>query len=154
MLTQLAEHELVPESWGGDTIVVEMSAQQNVGIDDLLDQLLAVAELEELTANPTGRAKGIVLEANLDTGRGPVATVLVDKGTLKVGDPIVAGGAWGRVRAMIDDKGKQIKEAGPSMPVQVLGLSERARTPATSSAPPTTRRRRRPSARPASSVSA
>jgi translation initiation factor IF-2 len=122
VLTQLAEYELVPESWGGDTIVVEMSAQQNVGVDELLDQLLAVAELEELTANPAGRAKGIVLEANLDTGRGPVATVLVDKGTLKVGDPIVAGGAWGRVRAMIDDKGQQIKEAGPSMPVQVLGL--------------------------------
>ncbi len=113
VLTQLAEYELVPEAWGGDTIVVEMSAQQNVGVDELLDQLLAVAELEELTANPAGRAKGIVLEANLDTGRGPVATVLVDKGTLKVGDPIVAGGAWGRVRAMIDDKGQQIKEAGP-----------------------------------------
>jgi translation initiation factor IF-2 len=119
---QLAEHELVPESWGGDTIVVEMSAQQNLGIDDLLAQLVVVAELEELTANPTGRAKGIVLEANLDTGRGPVATILVDKGTLRVGDPIVAGGAWGRVRAMIDDKGRQIKEAGPSTPVQVLGL--------------------------------
>ncbi|MGZ4678522.1 MAG: translation initiation factor IF-2, partial [Ilumatobacteraceae bacterium] len=85
VLAQLAEHELVPESWGGDTIVVEMSASQNLGIDDLLEQLLAVAELEELTANPTGRAKGIVLEANLDTGRGPVATILVDKGTLKVG---------------------------------------------------------------------
>jgi translation initiation factor IF-2 len=122
VLTQLAEHELVPEAWGGDTIVVEMSAQQDLGIDDLLDQLVAVAEVEELTANETGRAKGIVLEANLDTGRGPVATVLVDKGTLKVGDPIVAGGSWGRVRAMIDDKGNQVKEAGPSMPVQVLGL--------------------------------
>ena len=125
VLTQLAEHELVPEAWGGDTIVVEMSAQQDLGIDDLLDQLLAVAEIEELTANQTGRAKGIVLEANLDTGRGPVATVLVDKGTLKVGDPIVAGGSWGRVRAMIDDKGNQVKEAGPSMPVQVLGSAER-----------------------------
>jgi translation initiation factor IF-2 len=122
VLTQLAEYELVPESWGGDTIVVEMSAQQNLGIDDLLEQLAAVAEVEELSANPTGRAKGVVLEANLDKGRGPVATVLVDKGTLKVGDPIVAGGAWGRVRAMIDDKGQQIKEAGPSTPVQVLGL--------------------------------
>ncbi|MFZ9231830.1 MAG: translation initiation factor IF-2, partial [Ilumatobacteraceae bacterium] len=120
---QLAEQELVPESWGGDTICVEMSAQQNLGVDDLIEQLTLVAEVEELTANPTGRAKGVVLEANLDTGRGPVATILVDKGTLKVGDPIVAGGAWGRVRAMIDDKGKQIKEAGPSTPVQVLGLS-------------------------------
>jgi translation initiation factor IF-2 len=123
VMAQLSEHQLVPESWGGDTITVEMAAAQNLGVDDLLAQLLVVAELEELTANPTGRAKGIVLEANLDTGRGPVATVLVDKGTLKVGDPIVAGAAWGRVRAMIDDQGRQIKEAGPSTPVQVLGLS-------------------------------
>ena len=124
VLPQLAEHGLVPESWGGDTIVVEMSALQDLGIDDLLEQLLVVAELEELTANPDGRAKGVVLEANLDIGRGPVATVLVDKGTLKVGDPIVAGAAWGRVRALIDDKGEQVKEAGPSTPVQVLGLSD------------------------------
>ncbi len=122
VLSQLAEYELVPESWGGDTIVVEMSAQQNLGIDDLLEQLAAVAEIEELTANPTGRAKGVVLEANLDVGRGPVATILVDKGELKVGDPIVAGGAWGRVRAMIDDKGNPVTSAGPSTPVQVLGL--------------------------------
>ena len=122
VLSQLAEHELVPESWGGDTIVVEMAAQQGLGIDEILDQLLLVAELEELTANPTGRAKGVVLEANLDVGRGPVATVLVDKGELKVGDPIVAGAAWGRVRAMINDKGEQVKSAGPSTPVQVLGL--------------------------------
>ena len=123
VLTQLAEYELVPEAWGGDTIVVEMSAQQNLGIDDLLEQLTVVAELEDLTANPTGRAKGVVLEANLDIGRGPVATVLVDKGTLKVGDPIVAGAAWGKVRALINERGEQIKEAGPSTPVQVLGLS-------------------------------
>ena len=122
-LSAVAEQNLIPEAWGGDTIVVEMSAQQGLGIDDLLDQLLVVAEVEELTANPNGRAKGFVLEAQLDVGRGPVATVLVDKGTLKVGDPIVAGAAWGRVRAMIDDKGQQIKEAGPSTPVQVLGLS-------------------------------
>jgi translation initiation factor IF-2 len=123
VLTQLAEHELVPESWGGDTIVVEMSATQDLGIDDLLDQLIVVAELEDLQANPTGRAKGIVLEANLDKGRGPVATILVDKGELKIGDPIVAGASWGRVRAMIDDKGNMVKVAGPSMPVEVLGLS-------------------------------
>ena len=123
VMNQLSEQGLVPESWGGDTIMVEMSALQNLGIDDLLEQLTVVAELEELTANPQGRAKGIVLEANLDTGRGPVATVLVDKGTLKVGDPIVAGAAWGSVRALIDDQGQQVKEAGPSAPVQVLGLS-------------------------------
>ena len=123
VLTQLAEYELVPEAWGGDTIVVEMSAQQNLGIDDLLEQLNVVAELEELTANPQGRAKGVVLEANLDIGRGPVATVLVDKGTLKVGDPIVAGAAWGKVRALINERGEQVKEAGPSTPVQVLGLA-------------------------------
>jgi translation initiation factor IF-2 len=123
VLAQLAEHELVPESWGGDTIVVEMAANQGLGIDDLLEQLAAVAEVEELTANPEGRAKGIVLEAQLDTGRGPVATILVDKGTLKVGDPIVAGAAWGKVRAMVDSNGEQVKEAGPSTPVQVLGLS-------------------------------
>jgi translation initiation factor IF-2 len=123
VLAELAERELVPEAWGGDTIVVEMSALENLGIDDLLDQLIVVAELEELTANPTGRAKGVVLEANLDVGRGPVATVLVDKGELKIGDPIVAGAAWGRVRAMVDDQGNQVKVAGPSTPVQVLGLS-------------------------------
>jgi translation initiation factor IF-2 len=123
VLAELAEQQLVPEAWGGDTIVVEMSAVQDLGIDDLLDQLNVVAELEELTANPTGRAKGIVLEAYLDVGRGPVATILVDKGELHVGDPIVAGAAWGRVRAMIDDNGEQIKTAGPSTPVQVLGLS-------------------------------
>ena len=122
VLAQLAEHELVPEAWGGDTIVVEMAAAQNIGVDEMLEQLLVVAELEELTANPSGRAKGVVLEANLDIGRGPVATILVDKGELKVGDPIVAGAAWGRVRAMIDDKGQQVKSAGPSTPVQVLGL--------------------------------
>jgi len=123
VLSQLAEYELVPESWGGDTIVVEMSALNGLGVDDLIEQLQVVAELEELTANPTGRAKGIVIEAQLDKGRGPVATVLVDKGELKVGDPIVAGAAWGKVRAMINDKGEQVKVAGPSMPVQVLGLS-------------------------------
>jgi len=123
VLTQLAEHELVPEAWGGDTIVVEMSALQGIGVDELIEQLQVVAELEELTANPTGRAKGIVIEAQLDKGRGPVATVLVDKGELNVGDPIVAGAAWGRVRAMINDKGEQVKTAGPSTPVQVLGLS-------------------------------
>ena len=121
---QLSEHGLVPEEWGGDTIMVEISALQGLGIDDLLEQVLVVAEVEELVANPEGRARGVVLEANLDVGRGPVATVLVQRGTLRVGDPIVAGAAWGRVRALIDDKGDTIKEALPSTPVQVLGLDE------------------------------
>ena len=124
VLTQLAEYELVPESWGGDTIVVEMSALKGDGVDEMIEQLQVVAELEELQANPNGRAKGIVIEAQLDKGRGPVATILVDKGTLNVGDPIVAGGTWGKVRAMINDKGEQVKSAGPSTPVQVLGLSD------------------------------
>jgi translation initiation factor IF-2 len=123
VLAGLAEQQLTPESWGGDTIVVEMSAQQGLGIDDLLEQLTVVAELEDLQANPTGRAKGVVVEAQLEVGRGPVATVLIDKGTLQVGDPIVAGAAWGKVRALIDDKGEQIESAGPSTPVQILGLS-------------------------------
>jgi translation initiation factor IF-2 len=121
---QLSEHGLVPEEWGGETIMVEVSALQNLGVDDLLEQLLVVADIEELVANPEGRAQGVVLEAELDKGRGPVATVLVERGTLRVGDPMVAGAAWGRVRALIDDKGDNVKEASPSMPVQVLGLSE------------------------------
>ena len=120
----VAEHGLVPEAWGGETIFQEVSALQNIGIDELLDQLVLVAEVEDLRASPEGRASGVVLEANLDIGRGPVATVLVQRGTLKVGDPMVAGAAWGRVRALINDRGENVKEAGPSMPVQVLGLSE------------------------------
>jgi translation initiation factor IF-2 len=124
VLTQLAEHELVPESWGGDTIVNEISALQDIGIDELLESLFVVADLEDLRASPEGRARGVVLEANLDVGRGPVATVIVQRGTLKVGDPMVAGAAVGRVRAIIDDQGNQISEALPSTPVQVLGLSE------------------------------
>ncbi|MBW3644892.1 MAG: translation initiation factor IF-2 [Actinobacteria bacterium] len=121
---QLSEHGLVPEEWGGDTVMVEISALQNLGIDDLLENLAVVAELEDLRANPEGRSYGVVLEANLDIGRGPVATVLVQRGLLKVGDPMVAGPAWGRVRALIDDRGDQVKEAGPGVPVQVLGLSD------------------------------
>ena len=123
VMAQLAEQQLTPEAWGGDTIVVEMSAQSGLGVDEMLEQLAVVAEVNELEANPTGRAKGIVLEAQLDVGRGPVATVLVDKGTLKVGDPMVAGAAWGKVRAIINSRGEQVKEAGPSTPVQILGLS-------------------------------
>jgi len=124
VLAQLAERDLVPEAWGGDTIVCMISALEGIGIDELLDNLLVVAELEDLRANPEGRAKGVVLEAKLESGRGPVATVLVQRGTLRVGDPLVAGAAWGRVRALINDKGEQVKAAGPSMPVQVLGLNE------------------------------
>ena len=124
VMSQLAERELVPESWGGDTIVAEISALQGLGIDELLESLLLVAEVEDLRASPDGRAQGSVLEAHLDIGRGPVATVLVQHGTLKVGDPMVAGPAWGRVRALINDQGEQVKEAGPSVPVQVLGLSD------------------------------
>ena len=121
---QLSELGLVPEEWGGDTVMVEISALQNLGIDDLLENLAVVAELEDLRANPEGRSYGVVLEANLDIGRGPVATVLVQRGLLKVGDPMVAGPAWGRVRALIDDRGDHVKEAGPGVPVQVLGLSD------------------------------
>ena len=124
VLSQLTEHDLIPESFGGDTITQEVSALQNIGIDELLDQIILVAELEELHADPEDRASGVVLEANLDIGRGPVATVLVQEGTLRVGDPMVTGAAWGRVRALINDKGENVKEAGPSTPVQVLGLSE------------------------------
>ena len=124
VLAQLADRGLVPESWGGDTIVCMISALQGTGIDELLENLLVVAELEDLRANTHGRARGVVLEAKLDAGRGPVATVLVQRGTLKVGDPLVAGAAWGRVRALINDLGEPVKEAGPSTPVQVLGLSD------------------------------
>ncbi len=124
VLQQLAERGLVPEAWGGDTIAVEVSALQGTGIDDLLEQLSLVAEVEELVSTPEGRARGVVLEANLEAGRGPVATVIVQRGTLRVGDPVVAGAAWGRVKALVDDRGDQVKEALPSMPVQVLGFSE------------------------------
>ena len=120
----VAEQGLVPEAWGGETIYCEMSALTGQGIEELLDQLLLVAEVEELRASPEGRAGGVVLESNLDIGRGPVATVLVQRGTLRVGDPMVAGAAWGRVRALLDDRGQSVDSAPPSTPVQVLGLSE------------------------------
>ncbi len=123
-MQQLADQGLVPEQWGGDVIMVEVSALQRLGIDDLLEQVLLVAELEELVANPEGRARGVVLEANLDVGRGPVATVIVEKGTLRVSDIVVAGAAWGRVRALLDDRGDAVKEALPSTPVQVLGFGD------------------------------
>ena len=124
VLQQLSDHGLVPEKWGGDTITVEISALQGLGIEDLLEQVLLVAELAELSARPSGRATGTVLEANLEVGRGPVATVMVQSGLLRVGDPVVAGAAFGKVKALINDQGKQIKSAGPSTPVQILGFSE------------------------------
>jgi translation initiation factor IF-2 len=124
VLQQISEHGLVPEKWGGDTICVEVSALKSLGIDELLEQVLLVAELEELVARPSGRAVGTVLEANLEVGRGPVATVMIQDGLLRVGDPVVAGAGWGKVKALINDKGEQIKSAGPSTPVQILGFSE------------------------------
>ncbi len=121
---QLSEHGLVPESWGGDTIVVEVSALASTGIESLLEQILVVAEVEELKANPDVPARAVVLEANLDTGRGPVATVIVQAGTLRIGDYVVAGSAWGRVKALVSDLGENVKEAPPAMPVRLLGFSK------------------------------
>ncbi|MGB9792089.1 MAG: translation initiation factor IF-2, partial [Thermacetogeniaceae bacterium] len=121
---QLAEHGLVPEEWGGDTICVPVSAKTGEGLDQLLEMILLVAEMEELKANPNRPARGTVIEAKLDKGRGPVATVLIQKGTLEVGDYVIAGTAHGRVRAMLDFKGRRIKKATPSTPVEILGLSE------------------------------
>jgi translation initiation factor IF-2 len=121
---QLTEYGLVVEEWGGDTICVPVSALKKEGIDELLEMILLVAEVSELKANPDRLALGTIIEARLDKGRGPVATVLVQRGTLRVGDPIIAGTAWGRVRAMMNDRGVTVKEAGPSTPVEVLGFSE------------------------------
>ena len=121
---ELTQYELVPEEWGGDTICVPVSALTGKGIDDLLENVLLVAEMKELKANPDRRAKGIVIEAKLDRGRGPVATVLVQNGTLKAGDIVIAGSAVGRVRAMVSDNGSNIKKAGPSVPVEIVGLDE------------------------------
>lgn len=121
---QLSEYGLIPEEWGGDTVFVNVSAKKKIGIDHLLEMILLVADLMELKANPNRPARGRVIEAKLDKGRGPVATVLIQKGTLKVGDYVVVGNTWGRVRAMMDDKGQRIKEAGPSMPVEILGLED------------------------------
>lgn len=121
---ELTEQGLVPEEWGGDTICVEVSAKKGTNIDKLLEMVLLVAEMRELKANPDRPAKGTVIESKLDKGRGPVATVLVQNGTLRVGDIVVAGTAVGHVRAMNDDKGRSVKKAGPSIPVEILGLSE------------------------------
>ncbi|NCC78722.1 MAG: translation initiation factor IF-2 [Clostridia bacterium] len=121
---ELTEYGLVAEEWGGDTICVPVSAKQKIGIDDLLEMVLLTAEVEELKADPNRKAAGTVVESELDKGRGPVATLLVQKGTLNVGDSILVGTTYGRIRAMFDDKGKKINSAGPSIPVEILGLSE------------------------------
>ncbi|MEK6992314.1 translation initiation factor IF-2 [Paenibacillus sp. FSL K6-1566] len=121
---ELTEYELVPEEWGGDTIFVNVSAKQRMGLEDLLEMILLVAEVNEYKANPDKRARGTVIEAELDKGRGPVARILVQHGTLKVGDAFVAGNCFGRIRAMVNDKGRRLKEAGPSTPVEITGLTE------------------------------
>lgn len=124
VMQELTEHGLVPEAWGGDTIFVPMSAKKGEGIDELLEMILLVSEVEEYKANSNKLATGTVIEAQLDKGRGPVATLLVQNGTLKIGDPIVVGTAFGRVRAMVNDMGRRVKDAGPSTPVEITGLNE------------------------------
>ncbi|MEG0318739.1 MAG: translation initiation factor IF-2 [Niameybacter sp.] len=121
---ELADQGLLVEDWGGETICVPVSALKGEGLENLLEMVLLVAEMNNYKANPNCKARGTIIEAQLDKGRGPVATVLVQRGMLKVGDPIVAGTAYGRIRAMVDDKGRQVKKAGPSTPVEILGLSE------------------------------
>jgi len=120
---ELSEHQLIPEDWGGSTVFCPVSAKTGEGIDNLLEMVLLTADVLELRANPNRKARGLVIEAQLDKGRGPVATVLVQKGTLKVGQPIACGSCYGKIRAMIDDQGRRVKEAGPSTPVEILGLS-------------------------------
>ena len=121
---ELSEYELIPEDWGGTTICVPVSAHTKEGIQDLLEMILLTAEVKELKANPNRKARGLVIEAQLDKGKGPVATVLVQKGTLHVGDNVAVGPCHGKVRAMMDDKGRRVKEAGPSTPVEILGLND------------------------------
>jgi len=121
---ELTNYELVPEEWGGDTIFVNLSAKQRTNLEGLLEMILLVAEVNEYRANPDKRARGTVIEAELDKGRGPVARILVQHGTLRVGDAFVAGNCFGRVRAMVNDKGRRLKEAGPSTPVEITGLTE------------------------------
>lgn len=121
---ELSEYELIPEDWGGSTIFVPISAHTRQGIDDLLEMILLTAEVLELKANPKRNARGIVIEAELDKGRGAVASILVQKGTLRVGDSVVVGSAYGKVRAMTDDRGRRVKEAGPSTPVEIIGLND------------------------------
>ncbi len=124
VMQELTEHGLVPEAWGGDAIFVPISAKHGEGIDSLLEMILLVSEVEEYKANPNRSAIGTVIEAQLDKGRGPVATLLVQNGTLKIGDPIVVGNTFGRVRAMVNDLGRRVKEAGPSTPVEITGLND------------------------------
>ena len=121
---QLTEHDLIPEEWGGDTVIVPISAKTGMGLDDLLEMVILTAEVQELKANPNRRAKGTVIEARLDKNRGPIATLLVQNGTLKQGDIVIAGTAVGRVRVMTNDKGRTVKTAGPSVPVEITGLAE------------------------------
>ncbi|MBD2870694.1 translation initiation factor IF-2 [Paenibacillus sp. IB182493] len=121
---EMTEYELVPEEWGGDTIFVEVSAKQRIGLENLLEMILLVAEVNDYKANPDKRARATVIEAELDKGKGPVARILVQHGTLKIGDAFVAGNCFGRVRAMVNDKGRRLKEAGPSTPVEITGLTE------------------------------
>ena len=124
VLTQLTEHDLVPSEWGGETEVCRISAKTGEGIDELLEVVIMTAELAELRANPNRAAKGTVIEARLDKSRGPIATLLVQNGTLNHGDIIIAGTAVGRVRVMTNDRGERISEAGPSVPVEIAGMSE------------------------------
>ncbi|MGA9372788.1 MAG: translation initiation factor IF-2, partial [Solirubrobacterales bacterium] len=120
--TELAQHELNPEEWGGDTVFADVSAKTKDGLDNLIDMILLVTDLEELSANPDAQASGTVVESRLDPGRGPVTGVLVQRGTLRIGDAVVAGPVWGKVRAMLDDKGDRVQQATPGMPVEVLGF--------------------------------
>jgi translation initiation factor IF-2 len=123
VMQELSDLELLPESWGGETIYVNVSAKEKTNIDQLLEMILLQAEVLDLKANPNKRARGAVVEARLDKGRGPITTVLVQQGTLKIGDPIVAGLHYGRVRSMTDDRGNAVQQAGPSFPVEVTGLT-------------------------------
>ncbi len=124
VMSELSNEGVMPEEWGGDTIFVEISARNGQGVDDLLESILLVAEMQELKANPNTLASGTVVEAKLDKGRGPVATLLVQQGTLKAGDSLVVGSAYGRIRKMTNDRGMELKAAGPSMPVEIIGLNE------------------------------
>lgn len=121
---ELSEYELIPEDWGGSTIFVPVSAHTREGVTDLLEMVLLTADVLELKANPNRKGRGLVIEAELDKGKGPVATVLVQKGTLRVGETIAAGSCYGKIRAMMDDRGRRVKEAGPSTPVEILGLND------------------------------